>query len=241
MAQGAPSVRPRSLSLSLAIHAVAVAAILLAAALGTPALPTPAVVAMSRPVIFDGAPIRLAPQPVPVRRGTRLPSPVRRAALASAPRSEDAVPTSTATTTPIQEVSDPGDAPVGATEGFCTQGCVLGTGDSIVGDPLGTGSAAEAVVKAGPGGDIRPPRKVRDVAPIYPDLAIHTRVEGRVEIECRIDTTGRVVDATVLRGHPLLVASALTAVREWLYQPTLLNGVPVSVIMTVTVHFRLQR
>jgi periplasmic protein TonB len=73
-----------------------------------------------------------------------------------------------------------------------------------------------------------------------PGDAIRTRIEGRVEIECRIDVTGRVVDATVLRGHPLLSPAALVAVRAWVYQPTLLNGVPVSVIMTVTVHFRLQ-
>jgi periplasmic protein TonB len=240
MAQGAPSVRPRSLSLSLAIHAGAVAVILLAAALGTPALPTPAVVAMSRALIFEGAPIRLAPQPVPARRGTRLPSPAQRPALASAPRSEDTVPTAAEART-IQEVSDPGDAPVGATEGSCTQGCVVGTSDLASGDPLGSGSAAEAVVKVAPGGDIRPPRKVRDMLPVYPDLAIRMRLEGNVEIECRIDVNGRVVDATVLRGHQLLAPAALAAVREWVYQPTLLNGVPVSVIMTVTVHFRLQR
>ena len=61
-----------------------------------------------------------------------------------------------------------------------------------------------------------------------------------MEIECRIDTSGRVVDATVLHGHPLLSPAALAAVRQWIYQPTLLNGVPVSVLMTVTVHFRLR-
>jgi protein TonB len=91
-----------------------------------------------------------------------------------------------------------------------------------------------------PGGDIRPPLKVKDVAPVYPYLAIRTRVEGSVEIECRIDEAGRVVDAAAQRGHRLLAPAALDAVRQWRYTPTLLNGVPVSVIMTVTVHFRLR-
>ena len=48
-------------------------------------------------------------------------------------------------------------------------------------------------------------------------------------------------NATVLRGMPLLDAAALEAVRQWVYTPTLLNGVPTPVIMTVTVTFRLER
>jgi protein TonB len=238
MAQGAPSVRPRSLSLSLALHGGAVAAILLVAALGTQPLPTPAVVAMSRALILDAAPMRVAPQPVQARRGARLASPAQRPALASVTRSTEPAPSAPATT--IQEVEAPGDGAVGAADGDCTQGCVVGTREPGSGDPHGTGSAAEAVVEVVPGGVIRAPRKVRDMQPVYPDLAIRMRLEGNVEIECRIDVNGRVVDATVLRGHPLLAPAALSAVREWVYQPTLLNGVPVSVIMTVTVHFRLR-
>ena len=48
------------------------------------------------------------------------------------------------------------------------------------------------------------------------------------------------MDTKILRGIPLLNESALAAVRQWVYTPTLLNGVPVPVIMTVTVNFRLQ-
>jgi protein TonB len=64
-------------------------------------------------------------------------------------------------------------------------------------------------------------------------------VQGIVILECRIDPRGEVVDVKVLRGVPLLDAAAVDAVRQWRYAPTLLNGVPVSVIMTVTVNFRL--
>ncbi len=88
---------------------------------------------------------------------------------------------------------------------------------------------------------IKPPVKIRDVAPVYPDIARRASVQGVVVIECTIDTTGRVVGAQVLSGHPLLAPAALEAVQQWIYVPTLLNGTPVSVIMTVTVNFRLNR
>ena len=59
-------------------------------------------------------------------------------------------------------------------------------------------------------------------------------------IEATIGPDGKIADAHVVRSIPLLDAAALDAVRQWEYTPTLLNGVPVSVIMTVTVSFSLQ-
>jgi protein TonB len=91
-----------------------------------------------------------------------------------------------------------------------------------------------------PGGDIRMPTRIKDVAPVYPAVAREARVEGLVIIEATISTTGEVEGATVLRGHPLLNDAALEAVRQWRYSPTLLNGVPVPVIVTVTVRFALR-
>jgi len=61
-----------------------------------------------------------------------------------------------------------------------------------------------------------------------------------VIIEATIGTDGKVKDAKVLRTIPLLDQAALDAVRQWEFTPTLLNGVPVPVIMTVTVNFTLQ-
>jgi protein TonB len=90
------------------------------------------------------------------------------------------------------------------------------------------------------GGDVREPRKIQDVTPVYPDLALRAHVEGIVIIEATIDTRGRVIDAKVLRGVPVLDDAALEAVRKWVYTPTLLDGVPTPVIMTVTVNFRLK-
>jgi periplasmic protein TonB len=91
-----------------------------------------------------------------------------------------------------------------------------------------------------PGGDIRQPSKVKDLAPVYPALARTARVEGLVIIEATIGTDGRVRDARVLRSIPLLDAAALEAVRGWEYTPTRLNGVPIAIVMTVTVNFRLR-
>ncbi len=90
------------------------------------------------------------------------------------------------------------------------------------------------------GGNIKPPTKTRDVKPIYPPIAQSARVQGVVIIEATIGADGRVKEAKVLRGQPLLDQAALDAVKQWQFTPTLLNNVPVPVIMTVTVNFTLQ-
>ena len=89
------------------------------------------------------------------------------------------------------------------------------------------------------GGNIKPPMKTKDVRPTYPPIAQSARVQGVVIIEATIGPGGKVQDARVLRSIPLLDAAALDAVRQWEFTPTLLNGVPVPVIMTVTVQFTL--
>ena len=76
--------------------------------------------------------------------------------------------------------------------------------------------------------------------PVYPPIAQSARVQGVVIIEATIGPDGVVKDARVLRSIPLLDQAALDAVRQWVFTPTLLNGVPVPVIMTVTVQFTLQ-
>jgi protein TonB len=80
---------------------------------------------------------------------------------------------------------------------------------------------------------------VYNVAPIYPPIAQAARVSGVVIVEALIAEDGSIRDVKVLRSVPLLDAPALEAVRQWRFTPTLLNGVPVQVIMTVTVTFTL--
>jgi protein TonB len=89
------------------------------------------------------------------------------------------------------------------------------------------------------GGNIKPPQRTKNVNPVYPPIAQSARVQGIVIIEATIGQNGRVTEARVLRSIPLLDQAALDAVRQWEYSPTLLNGVPVAVIMTVTVNFTL--
>jgi TonB family protein len=90
------------------------------------------------------------------------------------------------------------------------------------------------------GGDIREPRKIRDVRPLYPEAARAAGISGVVILEATIDPDGVPVNIKVLRSIPDLDQAAINAVREWRYQPTLLNGVPVAVMMTVTVNFALE-
>jgi TonB family protein len=90
------------------------------------------------------------------------------------------------------------------------------------------------------GGNIRTPTKIKDVKPVFPAEAQAARVQGVVILETIIDVDGHVRAARVLRSIPMLDDPALGAVRQWIFTPTLLNGAPVAVLMTVTVNFTLQ-
>ena len=87
------------------------------------------------------------------------------------------------------------------------------------------------------GGRIRAPNKIKDVKPVYPAIAQAAHVTGVVMIEATIGPDGKVLDANIVRSIPMLDQAALDAVRQWEYVPTLLNGVPVPVLMTVTINF----
>ena len=87
------------------------------------------------------------------------------------------------------------------------------------------------------GGDIRRPEKVRHVDPVYPPIAKHARVAGMVIVEATIGADGSVRGAKVIRSVAMLDRAALDAVTQWRYTPTLLNGQPVEVIMSVNVIF----
>ena len=117
-------------------------------------------------------------------------------------------------------------------------GIVSGAEFSSPPPPPSAPAAAQVTVR--PGGDIKPPVKVKDVAPAYPRIAREAQVQGMVIVEATIGPDGKVQDARIRRSNPLLDAAALDAVRRWEYTPTLLNGIPVAVVMTVTVNFRLR-
>lgn len=89
------------------------------------------------------------------------------------------------------------------------------------------------------GSDIQANKLVVQNPPAYPALAKQARIQGTVELSAVIGKDGHVVNLSVNKGHPLLVQSALEAVKDWVYQPTLLNGQPVEVATTIDVNFTL--
>lgn len=103
------------------------------------------------------------------------------------------------------------------------------------GDTGATTGCSGAPIKVGSG--IAVPEKRKDVKPEYPADAMAARVKGVVIMEIRVDCEGKVARAQLLRGVPVLNDAALAAVKQWEYVPTLLNGKPVPVSMTVTVSF----
>jgi TonB family protein len=94
-------------------------------------------------------------------------------------------------------------------------------------------------VPSSAGGWIIPPKKIRDVSPIYPNALRGTGTSGTVVMEARIGVDGYVDDIRVINDvHPELANSAVAAVRDWRYTQTLLNCQPIDVTMTVTTNFR---
>lgn len=105
---------------------------------------------------------------------------------------------------------------------------------------LGESKAGETPLRVG--GDIKEPKKIKDVRPFYPEDARNEKIQGTVILECIIATDGTVRQAKILRSaHPSLDVAASEAVMQWEYTPTLLNGAPVELLMTVTVSFTLNQ
>lgn len=187
-----------------------------------PSPPPPPVSLVRLPAGGGGG--RPAPPTTPVRprpAAPTIPLPAAVVPLASAGEADD-VPSCPECT--IGGVGDPSD-------GF--DGAGFGTGPG----PVGPGTEPEPAVAPVRVSSLTPPRRLVYVEPLYPEAARRTRIDGFVILECVIDARGRVVDVKVLRGRPLLDEAAVAAVRQWIYAPTLLGGVPVPVVMTVTVRF----
>ena len=89
-------------------------------------------------------------------------------------------------------------------------------------------------------GEIKPPKLVKETAPVYPEVARVAGVQGVVILSVKTDETGKVADTMVLRSIPLLDQAAIDAVRQWVYEPFVQDGKPVPIVFTVTVRFQLQ-
>ncbi len=215
------------LPISIAAHAVAVTIFLIA----------PLAAEVEPPLIFSPLKpdfIRTVPPPAPPEVRTT-----------TVPARTNAAPT-TAPTGIVDETPQPAYPNV-----VTVDGAIPSFGNGVGGPPeYGlpgppvTASPAPAmeqprIHRVGQG--IREPKKIVHVAPEYPEIARRAGVEGTVVLEAVLDATGRVESIRVLRSRPLLDEAAVKAVRQWRYSPTELNGVPVPVLMTITVNFNLNR
>jgi len=228
---------------SLVIHAV-----LLAALLAIPVLFTDAIDMrqLTRTVLV--APPAPAPPP---------PPPPPAATVASAPRVK---PRPTIQLDPNKLIAPrviPRKVEVGRDAGEAAPNVVAGVPGGVVGGVPGgqIGGVIGGIVGGVPGGtllkveppqpkapvrvggNVRSPTLIAAPQPIYPPLARQAGIHGNVVVEAVIDENGNVEQMNVLSGHPVLVPAALEALRQWKYQPTVLNGTPVAVQLTVTIKF----
>jgi periplasmic protein TonB len=128
----------------------------------------------------------------------------------------------------------PGGIPGGQLGGVLG-GIIGGAGSSAATSVLPPPPPVKRIVRVG--GRISPPRAVSTPPPLYPAIARTAHVQGQVVIDAIIDERGDVTEARAISGPGLLIPAALAAVSNWRYEPTLLNGEPVSVEMHVFVNF----
>jgi len=226
----------RGFLVSLGVHAAGVSALLALPVFSTSELPAvPNHTALTVPRMPTTVSIARPPVVATNPRGPRgrTATTASREAATAAPRTISEAPLDDRKTDGVLEAE--GDAPWNGTE-------TGGDGPVVPGLPPGPGGGGVAevprLVRAHV--EVQAPRRIGGPQPVYPPLAIQTRQRGTVILECTIDPRGRVTDIRVLRGHPLFEAAAVQAVERWSYTPTLLNGVPVAVLMTVTVDFHLR-
>ena len=229
----APSIKVGSqkwytVPLSIVAHVVLFAAVIIIPLMATDVLPTPPSM-----MAFVGAPPTPPPQPPTPPSAApppKTPQPVANPNAAPIEAPKQIVPE-----TPSVGVSE---GVPGGVEGGVPGGVMGGVVGGLPEAPPPPPPPPQAPVRVG--GAIKQPTKLKNVPPVYPPIAQSARVQGVVIIEATIGADGKVKDAKVLRSIPLLDQAALDAVKQWVFTPTLLNNVPVPVIMTVTVNFTLQ-
>jgi protein TonB len=214
---------------SILAHVILFAVVIIIPLMATDVLPTPPTM-----MAFVGAPPPPPPPPPPPAPAAPqpkvVPQPVTNPNAAPVEAPKEIVPEAPPPSIGVSE------GVPGGVEGGVPGGVVGGVVGGLPAAPPPPPPAAPVRV----GGNIKPPTKTHDVRPVYPPIAQSARVQGVVIIEATIGADGRVKDTKVLRSIPLLDQSAVDAVKQWRFTPTLLNGVPVPVIMTVTVNFTLQ-
>jgi protein TonB len=146
----------------------------------------------------------------------------------------------------IKEEELPPDVAAVGVSGGVPGGVPGGQAGGVLGGIIGgvTGANVPPPPKEAPrrirvGGSVQQAQLISQIRPVYPPLAKQARIQGTVRLQAIIAKDGSVVQLEIISGHPLLQQSALQAVSQWRYKPTLLNGEPVEVVTTVDVVFTL--
>jgi protein TonB len=135
----------------------------------------------------------------------------------------------------------PGGVPGGAAGGVI--GGIIGSVPTAAPPPPPPVQAPKPVIpkQIRVGGNVQSAKLVNQPKPSYPPLARQARIQGVVKFNAVIGRDGTIQNLTMVSGHPLLVPAATEAVRQWRYQPTLLNGEPVEVVTQIDVNFTLSQ
>lgn len=217
--------RTYTLVFSIVAHVIAVGALIIAPALATDDLPEP-----YRTTAFVLVRAEMPQPPPPIRR-TRPDTP------SAPPNSAPLVEPADILPEPIAEPVEQPGFDLGASLTGIEIGGIAG-GDPVAPPPPPPARPKEPVRV---GGVIQPPTRLVNVNPVYPPIALASRREGIVILEALIAEDGSIRDVRLLRPAPLFEEAAIAAVRQWRFSPTLLNGEPVPLVMTVTVSFTLQK
>jgi protein TonB len=223
--------RSASLTVSIVAHSALVLALIVVPLVFDDVLPAPTDAVRA---FFETAPVAAPPPPPPpppaagVRAVTRPPA-VQQAEEPAKFVAPIEVPSEVRPEEGI-DFGVPGGVP-GGVEGGVPGGVVGG----IVGGLPREAPPAPKAVRVG--GQIKVPQLVHRVDPEYPLLAREARLSALLILEATVDTAGRVREVTVLRGAPLFEEAVQAAVRQWVYRPLLLNGVPTPFVVVVTLNF----
>jgi protein TonB len=198
-----------------------------------------------RALIYNPPP----PPPPPLNKGTSLVE----KAQPSKPVTPDptpqkptfTAPVETPKETPLKPEAKPPDSDQVGSETGSDLGIPEGMEEGVEGGVVGgvPGGVLGGVVGGTGDGPVldydQGPKLIKQTRPIYPQEAFIKKVEGIVEVEFLIDSSGRVVSARVIRSIPLLDAAALATVRQWVFAPAVKKGRPVATIARAPVTFRI--
>lgn len=118
-------------------------------------------------------------------------------------------------------------------------GMDVGGSGGIAGATAAMPPPADGTKRITIGGNVQQAKLVSQTRPVYPPLAKQARISGVVHLTALIGKEGNVINLAVISGHPLLIPSALDAVKTWVYHTTLLNGDPVEVLTQIDVNYTL--